>query len=420
MKIELLTVGTELLLGLTIDTNSAEIARSLAAIGVEVGRRTSVGDARDAIQDAVAAALDRTGTVLVTGGLGPTSDDITKHAVAELLGMPLEFQEEIWTQLVERFRRLGREPAVTNRSQAEVPRGGTVLRNRWGTAPGLWLESTRGLVIMLPGVPIEMRNLLAHEVLPRLAPRAGALVVRSRTVRTTAIPESTLAERLGDIEAAVHPLGLAYLPGLEGVDLRLTSWGVDLSESDVRLEAGAAEVRRRAGENVYGEDDETLAGIVVGLLRARGQTIGVAESCTGGLLGGRITDVPGSSEVFRGGIIAYDDSVKISQLDVPETMLREHGAVSEPVALAMAEGVRRRLSVGVGVGITGIAGPGGGTPEKPVGTVCLAVAGLGEGHARRMIMLGSRPEIRARAVQTALFMVRQRLVAIRGGAKSAE
>ena len=420
MKLELLTVGTELLLGLTIDTNSAEIARSLAAIGVEVGRRTSVGDARDAIQDAVAAALDRTGTVLVTGGLGPTRDDITKHAVAELLGMPLEFQEEIWTQLVERFRRLGREPAVTNRSQAEVPRGGTVLRNRWGTAPGLWLESTRGLVIMLPGVPIEMRNLLAHEVLPRLAPRAGALVVRSRTVRTTAIPESTLAERLGDIEAAVHPLGLAYLPGLEGVDLRLTSWGVDLSESDVRLEAGVAEVRRRAGESVYGEDDETLAGIVVGLLRAGGQTIGVAESCTGGLLGGRITDVPGSSEVFRGGIIAYDNSVKISQLDVPETMLREHGAVSEPVALAMAEGVRRRLSVSVGVGITGIAGPGGGTPEKPVGTVCLAVAGLGEGHTRRTIMLGSRPEIRARAVQTALFMVRQRLVAMRGHAKSAE
>lgn len=410
MRIELLTVGTELLLGFTIDTNGAEIARALATIGIEIVRRTSVGDDRDAIQDAVGAALDRTGTVLVTGGLGPTRDDITKHAVAGLLDMPLEFQEEIWEQLVERFRRLGREPAVTNRSQAEVPRGSTVLRNRWGTAPGLWLESSRGIVIMLPGVPIEMRNLLQHEVVPRLAPRGGGVVVRSSTVRTTAIPESTLAERLGDIEAFVHPLGLAYLPGLEGVDLRLTSWGSDAATSDARLASAAAELRRRAGEHAYGEGEETLAAVVLDLLRAGGRTIGVAESCTGGLLGGRLTDVPGSSDVFRGGNIAYDNSVKVHELDVPEDLLRVHGAVSEPVAVAMADGVRSRLSVDVGVGITGIAGPGGGTPEKPVGTVCLAVTGLGEPFFRRAIMLGSRPEIRARAVQNALFMVRQRLL----------
>lgn len=410
MKIELLTVGTELLLGFTVDTNGAEIARSLASIGVEIVRRTSVGDDRAAIQDAVGAALARTGTVLITGGLGPTRDDVTKHAVAELLGMPLEFHEEIWQQLLDRFRSLGREPSLTNRSQAEVPRGGTVLRNRWGTAPGLWLESTRGVVIMLPGVPIEMRNLLAHEVVPRLAPRAGNLVIRSRTVRTTAIPESTLAERLGDIEVAVRPLGLAYLPGLEGVDLRLTSWGADGEASDARLDAGAAELRRRAGENAYGEGDETLAAIVVDLLRQRSLTIGVAESCTGGLLGGRLTDVPGSSDVFHGGIIAYDNSVKIGHLGVPEDLLRSHGAVSETVAEAMAEGVRQRLSVDVGVGITGIAGPGGGTPDKPVGTVCMTVAGLGDIYSRKAIFLGSRPEIRARAVQTALFMVRQRLL----------
>ena len=324
--------------------------------------------------------------------------------------MPLEFHEEIWQQLLERFRSLGREPSLTNRSQAEVPRGGTVLRNRWGTAPGFWLDSPRGLVIMLPGVPIEMRNLLAHEVVPRLAPRAAEPVVRSRTVRTTAIPESTLAERLGDIESAVRPLTLAYLPGLEGVDLRLTSWGAEGMESDARLEAGAAELRRRAGENAYGEGDETLAAIVVDLLRVQNLTIGVAESCTGGLLGGRLTDVPGSSDVFHGGIIAYDNSVKIGQLGVPEPMLRQYGAVSEEVAEAMANGLRQRLSVDVGVSITGIAGPGGGTPDKPVGTVWLTVAGIGEIYSRRTVFLGSRPEIRARAVQTALFMVRQRLL----------
>jgi nicotinamide-nucleotide amidase len=416
MKIELLTVGTELLLGFTIDTNGAELARALASIGVEVARRTSVGDDRAAIQDAVGAALDRTGAVLITGGLGPTRDDITKHAVAELLALPLEFHDAIWQQLVERFRGLGREPVASNRSQAEVPRGGTVLRNRWGTAPGLWLDSSRGLVIMLPGVPLEMRNLLAHEVIPRLAPRAGNQVIRSRTVRTTGIPESTLAERLGDIEDAIRPLGLAYLPGLEGVDLRLTSRGVAASESDVRLAAAASELRRRAGEHAYGEGEETLADIVVGLLRTAGRTIGVAESCTGGLLGGRLTDVAGGSDVFRGGIIAYDNEVKVRELDVPDELLRLHGAVSDPVAVAMAEGVRRRLSLGVGVGITGIAGPGGATPDKPVGTVCIAVAGLGAVHCRRTLFPGSRPEVRARAVQAALYMVRQRLLLVPGAA----
>ena len=416
MKIELLTVGTELLLGFTIDTNGAEVARALASIGVEVARRTSVGDDRAAIQDAVGAALDRTGAVLITGGLGPTRDDITKHAVAELLALPLEFHDAIWQQLVERFRGLGREPVASNRSQAEVPRGGTVLRNRWGTAPGLWLDSSRGLVIMLPGVPLEMRNLLAHEVIPRLAPRAGNQVIRSRTVRTTGIPESTLAERLGDIEDAIRPLGLAYLPGLEGVDLRLTSRGVAASESDVRLAAAASELRRRAGEHAYGEGEETLADIVVGLLRTAGRTIGVAESCTGGLLGGRLTDVAGGSDVFRGGIIAYDNEVKVRELDVPDELLRLHGAVSDPVAVAMAEGVRRRLSLGVGVGITGIAGPGGATPDKPVGTVCIAVAGLGAVHCRRTLFPGSRPEVRARAVQAALYMVRQRLLLVPGAA----
>jgi len=416
MKNELLTVGTELLLGFTIDTNGAEVARALASIGVEVARRTSVGDDRAAIQDAVGAALDRTGAVLITGGLGPTRDDITKHAVAELLALPLEFHDAIWQQLVERFRGLGREPVASNRSQAEVPRGGTVLRNRWGTAPGLWLDSSRGLVIMLPGVPLEMRNLLAHEVIPRLAPRAGNQVIRSRTVRTTGIPESTLAERLGDIEDAIRPLGLAYLPGLEGVDLRLTSRGVAASESDVRLAAAASELRRRAGEHAYGEGEETLADIVVGLLRTAGRTIGVAESCTGGLLGGRLTDVAGGSDVFRGGIIAYDNEVKVRELDVPDELLRLHGAVSDPVAVAMAEGVRRRLSLGVGVGITGIAGPGGATPDKPVGTVCIAVAGLGAVHCRRTLFPGSRPEVRARAVQAALYMVRQRLLLVPGAA----
>jgi nicotinamide-nucleotide amidase len=250
MNIELLTIGTELLLGMTVDTNGAEIARSLSAVGVRVTRRTSVADREGEIRDAVSEALARTGAVLTTGGLGPTRDDITKKIVAELYQSPLEFDESIWAQLLERFARLQRTPAESNRSQAEVPRGAVVLRNRWGTAPGLWLEGAPGLVIMLPGVPQEMRNLLQHEVLPRLAPRGGGSVIRSRTVRTTGIPESALAERLGDVEREITPLTLAYLPGLEGVDLRLSAWNLAPEQADERLRKAADLLRTRAGSNV--------------------------------------------------------------------------------------------------------------------------------------------------------------------------
>jgi nicotinamide-nucleotide amidase len=247
MDLELLTIGTELLLGFTVDTNGAEIARALATIGVRVARRTTVSDTPGAIRDGVRDALSRTGAVLTTGGLGPTRDDMSKSVVAELYGMPLEFDPAIWQELVARFARLGRAPAPSNRSQAEVPRGAIVLPNRWGTAPGLWFEGPPGLVIMLPGVPGEMRKLVEHEVVPRLAERGEGGVIRSRVVRTTGIPESTLAERLGEIERDVAPLTLAYLPGFDGVDLRLSAWGLGPEEADARLAAGAGLLRQRAG-----------------------------------------------------------------------------------------------------------------------------------------------------------------------------
>lgn len=409
MNLELVTVGTELLLGFTVDTNSAEIARRAGAIGVRVVRRTSVGDTDAEIGGAVLEALGRTGAVLSTGGLGPTSDDVTKTAVAAALGLPLRFADHVWDDLLERYQGLGRTPSPSNRTQAMVPEGAVVLRNRWGTAPGLWIDSPRGLVIMLPGVPREMRMLLEHEVLPRLAERAGGRVVRSRTVRTTAIPESTLADRLGDIEQAVAPATLAYLPGVEGVDLRLTVRGLESDESDRVLERGCTEVARRAGEYVYAMDDTSLAERLVDALRTRGQRVAVAESCTGGLLGGRITDVPGSSDVFEGGVIAYANAVKLRELGVPQAVLDDQGAVSEPVACAMAEAARTRFGTDYGIGVTGIAGPGGGTPEKPVGLVWFAVAGPEGTTAHRSIFPGSREEIRARAAQTGLFLLCRRL-----------
>jgi competence/damage-inducible protein CinA-like protein len=409
MDLELLTIGTELLLGFTVDTNGAEIARALAAIGVRVARRTSVGDRPDAIREAVRDALSRTGAVLTTGGLGPTRDDMSKLVVAELYGMPLDFEPAIWQELVAQFARLGRTPAPANRSQAEVPRGATVLPNRWGTAPGLWFEGAPGLVIMLPGVPGEMRKLVEHEVVPRLAARSRGGVIRSRVVRTTGIPESTLAERLGEIERDVAPLTLAYLPGFDGVDLRLSAWGLAPDDADARLAVGAGLLRDRAGPFAYGEGDDDLAAIVLERARARGLRLGTAESCTGGLVGGRLTAIPGSSDVFVGGVICYSNELKASLLGVDPALIAADGAVSEPVACGMALGAIRRLGVDLAVAVTGIAGPGGGSEAKPVGTVWLAVADGEAVEARRVQIPGDRHNVRVRAAQGALALLDRKL-----------
>jgi nicotinamide-nucleotide amidase len=411
MHIELVTIGTELLLGMTVDTNGAEVARALAAQGVRVTRRTSVADQGDEIRDVVADALQRTGAVLTTGGLGPTRDDITKKVVADLFNAPLEFDETIWAGLLARFARFQRKPAESNRSQAEVPRGAIVLTNRWGTAPGLWLEGPPGLVIMLPGVPLEMRRLLEHEVVPRLASLGTGSVIRSLLVRTSGIPESSLAERMGDVESEIAPLTLAYLPGLEGVDLRLSAWDLAPDEAERRLHAAAGLLRSRGAENVYAEGESDLAALVIDEARSQGLRLAVAESCTGGLLGARLTEIPGSSEVFVGGVIVYDNALKVELLGVPETLLAEHGAVSEPVARAMAEGAARRLGVGATISVTGIAGPGGGTPEKPVGTVWIGCSHKGSVETRHSVFPGSRQEVRARAAQAALFLLYRRLSA---------
>lgn len=410
MNLELVTIGTELLLGFTIDTNGAEIARVLAAQGVRVVRRTSVSDTGDEIRDAIESALRRTGAVLTTGGLGPTRDDITKHTVATLFDTPLEFDDTLWAALVERFARMGRVPAPSNRTQAEVPRGAVVLPNRWGTAPGLWLESDAKLVIMLPGVPREMRNLLAHEVVPRLAARSGAATIRSLVVRTTGIAESSLAERLGEIEPEIAPLTLAYLPGLGGVDLRLTAWQLAADDADRRLRDAAQRLYQRAGDHIYGEGEADLAALVLEQLQALGWRLGVAESCTGGLVGARLTEVPGSSAGFVGGVIAYDNAIKRAMLDVPGAVLDDHGAVSDAAVRAMAEGALRRLGTDVTVAITGIAGPDGGSDAKPVGTVWIGVSVDGQTAVNHVILPGNRHEIRARAAQLALFLVHRRLL----------
>ena len=409
MKLEVVTIGTELLLGQILDTNAAELGRGLAAAGVEVVRHSSVADRPDAIRAAVAEALERTGFVITTGGLGPTRDDITKREVAALFAKALEMDAAVLQSLEERFRRLGRPMPAVNRTQAEVPAGATVLPNPRGTAPGLWVEDRGRVVVMLPGVPSEMRGLLAEEVLPRLAARTAGTVVRSRSVRTTGIAESALAERVGAIEEELAPLTLAYLPSTDGVELRVTAWSLRADDAERRLAAAVAQLRERAGEHGYGEDRTDLAAVVLDQLRARGSRLVVAESCTGGLLSARITAIPGASTVFIAGVVAYDNMVKSGTLDVPPELLDQYGAVSEQVVSAMAAGVQRQFAVDAALAITGIAGPSGGTAEKPVGTVWLAARYRAERRALKRVFPGDRNEIRARSAQAALDLLRRLL-----------
>ena len=415
MKVEVVTIGTELLLGFTLDSNGADLGRELAAAGVEVVRRTSVADRPDAIRATVIEALDRTGAVITTGGLGPTRDDATKAVVAEAFGRPLVLDPALLGALETRFAGLGRRMPALNRVQAEVPEGAVVLPNPRGTAPGLWLEDARGrLAILLPGVPRELRGLLTEEVVPRLQRRMGPgehAVVRSRTVRTTGIAESALAERLAAIEDDLSPLTLASLPSVSGVDLRLTAWALLPEDADTRLAAAARRLAEAAGEHYYGDDEIDLAAVTLSLLRRKDRRVGVAESCTGGLVGARLTAVPGASDTFIGGVVAYADATKMAVLDVPAAVLAAHGAVSEATVRAMAEGAQRRLGVECTIAVTGIAGPGGGSPQKPVGTVWLAARVLDLTRATTRVFPGDREEIRRRAAQAALDLLRRALLA---------
>ena len=416
MKIELLTIGDELLLGFTVDTNAAFLARTLAAIGVEIVHRTTVGDDAGEIARAVSEAIERTGAVITTGGLGPTADDRTRPVIAQLFGRELVRDDVIVAQIEARFWRMsGAKMPETNVVQAMVPAGARVLENRHGTAPGLWIEDAQGRwVAMLPGVPREMRGLTNDSILPILRERIGAapIAIVSRTIRTTGIGESALAERLGELGKSVDGMPLAFLPGWAGVDLRLTSRALALDAAVRALDRAERMLRDVAGPVVYGDESEDLAELVLDMCRESGYTIATAESCTGGMLGARLTAIPGSSDVYVGGVIAYGNTAKTKLLGVRDVTLGEHGAVSEQVAREMAEGAQRTLGTGIGIGTTGIAGPGGGSPEKPVGTVWLAVSGIGETRSLGRVYVGDREEIRLRATQASLDLVRRSLGAL--------
>ena len=413
-EVEIVTIGDELLLGETVDTNAVTLARDLGAVGVRVVRRATVGDVADDIADAVRQGLARTGTVITTGGLGPTADDLTRPVLAALFGRALVRDESVVAHLEALWAsrgRAGRLPS-SNLQQAMVPEGAEIVPNPEGTAPGLRLADAEGRsVTMLPGVPRELRAMLAHSLVPWFAARAGGTVLRTRTVRTTGVAESALADTLGAARREVAGLPLAYLPGVEGVDLRVTARDMSAADAARALDEAERAIRDAIGAHAYATDRTTLPQVVLDLCAARGETIAVAESCTGGLLGARLTEVPGSSRVVLGGTIAYHNDVKVRDLGVSPGDLATHGAVSEPVARRMARGARDRTGATIGIAITGIAGPDGGTPDKPVGTVWIAVDHRDDVRVHRGVYIGDRQEIRVRAAQAALDLVRRRLVA---------
>ena len=380
-----------------------------------------MSDDPELIREAVRVALDRTGVVVVSGGLGPTRDDITKSVVAGLLQRPMRRDEALVEQLRERFRSRGVAPMPeSNLAQADVPEGATVLPNALGTAPGLWLEDGARLVVMIPGVPKEMRAIMEQEVVPRLKARAGGTgngergtVVRSRTLRTTGIGESAIADRLGEYEKALgSQVTLAYLPTVSGTELRFTAWNVPEGEVDAVLSRAVEAIRPRLAERVYGEENEDLAEVVLGLLEKEKLMVAVAESCTGGLIGARLAAIPGCSHQFKGGVVAYDNDVKLQMLGVSADALAQHGAVSEVVAREMAIGVSRALDTEAAIAVTGIAGPDGGSPEKPVGTVWIGIRVRDTVRAFHLVLPGDRVDIQARAAQYALDFMRRMLTGL--------
>jgi nicotinamide-nucleotide amidase len=415
VNVELITIGDELLLGFTVDTNGAFLARKLAERGIAVVRRTSVGDTMDAIVGAVREALDRSGAVITTGGLGPTSDDLSRDAVAKLFSREMVLDEAHLAWMRDRWKtRFGRDMPESNKRQAMLPAGARKLENRHGSAPGVFIEDDRGRwVAMLPGVPRELRGMTEDALLPLLIERGvgGARVIRSRTLRATGVAESLLQDKLTGV---VLPDGvsLAYLPGVDGVDLRLTLDAADAATADRDLTRAAGMLSERAAEFIYGEGDTDLAAVLLDACRAKRMKIAVAESCTGGLLGARLTAIPGSSDVFVGGVISYDNEVKVRELGVPASMLATHGAVSEPVVRKMATAVREKLGVDLGLSISGVAGPGGGTPFKPVGLVWIAVAVGDRVESKTFQSVGDRAEVRQRAAQAAMELARRLLASV--------
>jgi nicotinamide-nucleotide amidase len=412
-RAEIIAAGSELLTPHRLDTNSLYLTGRLNALGVVLGGKCVVGDDRDAMALVLSHALARADLVIVTGGLGPTADDVTREAVSEVLKRSLEEDADILGAIRQRFKRRGLKMPEVNRRQAMVPSGATVLPNAFGTAPGLLLDAEERLVVLLPGPPRELKPMFEAHVEPRIAERTGGRRVLRRVLKIAGRSESQVEELAFPVYSTfgtlATPVETTILAAPGQIELHVSATGSDVAGLARTLDEAVARLERAVGSAVFSTDGRSLEAVVGAALKARGFRIAAAESCTGGGLLSRLTDVPGSSVWVRGGVIAYANDVKVDQLGVPAALIAAHGAVSEPVARAMADGVRQRLQADVGVAITGIAGPDGGSAEKPVGTVVIATSGKNDA-VRTFLFPGDREAIRRFATTAALEMVRQGLL----------
>jgi competence/damage-inducible protein CinA-like protein len=410
----IIAVGTEMLTPFRVDTNSLFVTEQLNTIGCDVRMKTVVGDDVGELASVVQAALEWADVIVLTGGLGPTEDDITRDGVARVLQRPLSEHEEIVDRIRRRFARRGLTMPEINRRQGMVPEGATILENSNGTAPGLWLEHGRAAIVVLPGPPREMKPMFEAVVRDRLSPRTHGGGLFRRVLKITGRTES-------DVDATVQPIygpwitqdvpiSTTILAVLGQIELHLTAKASDRSTADRVLDSAVGALCTVLGDSVYSVDGSPLEAVVGRQLKERRLTVAAAESCSGGLLSSRLTDVPGSSEYVEAGVVCYSNRSKVEWVGVPEALIAEHGAVSEPVARAMAAGIRERAGVSVGIGITGIAGPGGGTPEKPVGTVAIAVNCGAAAQVRTFQFFGDRQLVKFQSSQAALNMLRLMLL----------
>lgn len=410
MRAELIAVGTELLLGFVVNSNTAFLARRLTELGVDCYHHLTVGDNPRRLAEAIVTGLRRSDWVITCGGLGPTVDDITLATLTRVATRPLVLNHAIVSQIRARFVHLRIPMPQTNLRQAYLPRGAVVLPNRVGTAPGFILPLARKLVIALPGPPQELQPMVSEQAIPWLKRRYPLLgVLLSRTLKLTGITESEVNERVMDLLKMNGNVTVGIYAHPAQVDLRITAKGKTPAAGRKAIARVEQEIRRRFGGLVYGADEDTWEGVVGALLTKRRATLAVAESCTGGLIGHRITQVPGSSAYFVGGVVAYANTVKTATLRVPAPLIRQQGAVSEPVAKAMAAEVRRALKTTYGLAVTGIAGPTGGTAQKPVGLIYLALADATQVACQRHQFTGDRAAIKWKASQAALDLLRKAL-----------
>lgn len=391
IRAEIITIGDEILFGQITDTNTQWIGTQLTDIGIRPVRKTSVGDIKQDILNAFSEASGRVNVIIVTGGLGPTRDDITKHTFCEYFGTDLEINKDALTLVTEFFAKRGRKMTELNIQQAALPKNCTYIPNLWGTAPGMWFEKDGVVYVSLPGVPYEMKSLMEFEILPRLKAKFNTPVIQHKSVRTIGIGESFLAEKITHWEDALpEHIKLAYLPHFGQVKLRLTGTGADALTLEKDLEGQVQLLLPLIAEYVFGFDADELESVVGALLLNRNATVGTAESCTGGYVASQITSVPGSSAYFEGSVVSYSNDVKMSVLGVKKETLEAYGAVSEQTAIEMAEGARSVLNTTFAISTTGIAGPEGGTDEKPVGTVWIACAGPDETFTQLLTLRNNR------------------------------